>query len=408
MSERSPFAPSSIPDLPAIAGVDLFVAKSGETYQGRNDLLLVEFAQASTIAGVTTSSRTRAAPIDHCRAVFAGGKVRGLLVNAGNANAFTGDAGRNSVDSCAGAMAYRLGCQKNEIAIASTGVIGKELDHQSLIAAISREALQPADYLAAASSIMTTDTFPKLACSSAQIAGAPVAMAGIAKGAGMIAPNMATMLCFIFTDARLPASILQSCLQASIGPSFNAISVDGDTSTSDLCLIAATGRSDHGLPDDASDPILDSFKAALGQLCHRLAMQIIGDGEGVSKLIEVEIYGALNDDDARLAALSVINSPLVKVACAARDANWGRVVMAVGKSGAALERDRMAIDFGDVPVARNGRVVDEYDEARLTAYLQNPHLVIRIDLGLAGSGQAKLWGNDLTERYLAINGSYRS
>ncbi|MEM7071685.1 MAG: bifunctional glutamate N-acetyltransferase/amino-acid acetyltransferase ArgJ, partial [Pseudomonadota bacterium] len=365
---------------------------------------------SSVICGVTTQSKTRAPSIDHSRGVIAHGLVRGVMVNAGNANAFTGIEGANAVSRCALYLAQKIGSSKYEIAIGSTGVIGEKLEYDALLKCVDQLLNNPpkADFEMAAKAIMTTDTFAKGAYSEALLGSKKVKICGIAKGSGMIAPNMATMMAYIITDAVIDSKVMQRCLNGAVKKSFNAISVDSDTSTSDLCLCIATGKASNRLIDDFNDPHLDDFRQALEEVCFDLAMHIIGDGEGIGKLIEVCVRGAENRQAAQKIARSIIDSPLVKVAIGAGDANWGRVVMAAGKSGEAMERDRMCIYFGDHLVAENGSVCPSYVEADLQPYLEGDHIKITLDTGLGGQGCFTMWGNDLGTDYVAINGAYRS
>ena len=410
-SQRSPLAPVALPRLPEIAGVRLGVAESGVRYRGRSDLLVAVLDPETAIAGCFTISKTRSAPVDWDKANLAGGRARAMLVNAGNANAFTGARGVQTVASTVEALSRLLGCPKEEIFVASTGVIGEPLD-EALINAVLAPTIEKATgegWSAAAAAIMTTDTFPKAATASAEIGGYQVAINGIAKGSGMIAPDMATMLAFLFTDASLPAPVLQDLLTRSVDRSFNAITVDGDTSTSDTILLAATQKAGASIPglNDAADPRLRSFVRALDQVTLDLALQVVRDGEGAEKLIAITVTGAEHDRAARRIALAIGNSPLVKTAIAGSDANWGRIVMAVGKSGEAADRDKLQITIGGLSVAKNGMRDPDYDEAALTPHMQGREIDIAVDVGVA-RGQATVWTCDLTHRYIDINGSYRS
>jgi glutamate N-acetyltransferase / amino-acid N-acetyltransferase len=410
-SQRSPLAPVALPRLPEIAGVRLGVAESGVRYRGRPDVLVAVLDPGTAIAGCFTISKTRSAPVDWDKANLARGRVRAMLVNAGNANAFTGARGVQTVASTVEALSRLLGCPKEEIFVASTGVIGEPLD-EALINAVLAPTVENATgegWSAAAAAIMTTDTFPKAATASAEIGGHQVTINGIAKGSGMIAPDMATMLAFLFTDASLPAPVLQNLLTRSVDRSFNAITVDGDTSTSDTILLAATQKAGVPLPglNDAADPRLRSFIRALDQVTLDLALQVIRDGEGAEKLIAITVTGAEDDRAARKIALAIGNSPLVKTAVAGSDANWGRIVMAVGKSGEAADRDKLQIAIGGLSVAKNGMRDPDYDEAALTPHMQGREIDIAVDVGM-GRGRATVWTCDLTHRYIDINGSYRS
>jgi glutamate N-acetyltransferase / amino-acid N-acetyltransferase len=410
-SQRSPLAPAAFPRLPEIAGVRLGVAESGARYRGRPDVLVAVLDPGTAIAGCFTNSKTRSAPVDWDKANLARGRARAMLVNAGNANAFTGARGVQTVASTVEALSRLLGCPKEEIFVASTGVIGEPLD-EALINAVLAPTVEKASsegWSAAAAAIMTTDTFPKAATASAEIDGHQVSINGIAKGSGMIAPDMATMLAFLFTDASLPAAVLQNLLTRSVDRSFNAITVDGDTSTSDTILLAATQKAGVPLPglNDAADPRLRSFIRALDQVTLDLALQVVRDGEGAEKLIAITVTGAEDDRAARKIALAIGNSPLVKTAVAGSDANWGRIVMAVGKSGEAADRDKLQIAIGGLSVAKNGMRDPDYDEAALTPHMQGREIDIAVDVGM-GRGRATVWTCDLTHRYIDINGSYRS
>ena len=410
MDNRSPFAPERFPDLPAIPGVRLSTAATGMRYRGRPDLLLAALPPGTRAAGALTQSATRAAPVDWCRSVLERGQARGLLVNAGIANAFTGHDGDDAARRMAGLGAAALGCPEEEILIASTGVIGTRLPTDSIAAAMRdlTVGLRPEGWEDAARAIMTTDTFPKGAGAITDIDGTPIRLTGIAKGSGMIAPNMATMLGFLFTDATLPAALLKSLILEAVEASFNSITVDSDTSTSDTVLLLATAQTRHLPIQDSRDPALDRFRASLRALCIDLAQQIVKDGEGARKFITITVTGAANDGAARRIALAIANSPLVKTAIAGADANWGRVVMAVGKAGEHVERDRLAIAFGGIVIARDGSGLPNYDEAPVAAHLQGSHIDIDVDVGAGGTGTARVWTCDLTDRYIAINADYRS
>ena len=401
--------PEERPDLPDIGGVRIATARAGGRYGERDDLLLMLLNEGTTAAGVLTRSACSSAPVEWCRRQLPDGRARAVLVNAGNANAFTGAAGRETASATARAVAEAIGCLPEEVMLASTGVIGEPLDPAPIEAAVEAMGADaaPGRWWEAASAIMTTDTFPKAATRYAMIDGAPVTLAGIAKGSGMIAPDMATMLAFVATDAWLPAEVLQDCVEEAVGPSFNAITVDSDTSTSDTLLAFATGRARNAAIEAADDPRLIAFREALGALCLDLALQVVRDGEGASKLIEVHVTGAATDPSAKRIALSVANSPLVKTAVAGEDANWGRVVMAVGKAGEPADRDRLAIRFNDVRVAHEGRRDPDYSEEAASAVMRGSEITIGIDLGL-GPGEARVWTCDLTHGYVSINGDYRS
>ncbi len=410
-----PVSPLAVafPELGPVRGVRLAAGEAGIRYKGRTDLVLAAFAPGTRVAGVFTRNRCPGAPIDWCQAALAGGVARGLVVNAGNANVFTGKAGRATCDATAQAAADLLGCATSEIFLASTGVIGEVLPAQRITDALP--ALAPAltehGWEAAARGIMTTDTFPKGAVRHASIAGTDIVLQGIAKGSGMIAPDMATMLCFVATDASLPAATLQRLLSAAVARSFNRTTVDSDTSTSDTVLLFATGQAGNQTPDDAPDgapsPALAGFASALDALLLDLALQVVRDGEGAAKLVRIDVTGATSDLSAQRVAMAVANAPLVKTAIAGEDANWGRIVMAVGKSGEPADRDTLSIAIGGIWMARHGAVVDGYDEAPVVAHMRGRELSITIDLGL-GDGAGYAWTCDLTHGYIDINGSYRS
>ena len=373
-------------------------------------MLLALLAPGTQVAGVFTKSRTASAPVLWCQDKLKGGEARVLVVKSGNANAFTGKAGLDGVRDVANEASAVAGCRPQEVFMASTGVIGEPLPTSKIIRVLSDLARQTAagNWRAAADAIMTTDTFPKAATATANIDGVKVTINGIAKGSGMIAPDMATMLSFVFTDANLPASVLQECLSAGIGPSFNAITVDSDTSTSDTLMLFATGKGGkHAAIAKASDKNLTEFRRALDGLLLDLALQVVRDGEGAQKLIRIDVTSAESDGAAKRIALSVANSPLVKTAIAGNDANWGRIVMAVGKSGEAADRDLLKISFGGHVVAEKGMRAVKYNEATATKAVSGREVNIAIDLGL-GKGKARVWTCDLTHGYIDINGSYRS
>ncbi|MEA2781781.1 MAG: glutamate N-acetyltransferase / amino-acid N-acetyltransferase, partial [Rhodospirillaceae bacterium] len=362
------------------------------------------------IAGVLTRSLSSSAPVDWCRQALKGGKARAILVNSGNANAFTGRLGEASVRRCVAAAASGLGCRKEEIFVASTGVIGEPLPDERITKALPAlaEELAADCWADAAAAIMTTDTFPKVATRTARIGGVEVRINGIAKGSGMIAPDMATMLAFVATDAKLPASVLRSLLKSASGRSFNCITVDGDTSTSDTLLLAATGAgAKHPRIATAGDRQLADFRAKLDDLLIDLACQVARDGEGASKFITIDVTGAASDDAARRIGLAVANSPLVKTAIAGADANWGRIVMAVGKAGEKADRDRLKIAIGGVKVAARGQRVPDYEEAPVAAHMKGQEIAIAVDVGV-GRGRARVWTCDLTHGYIDINADYRS
>jgi glutamate N-acetyltransferase/amino-acid N-acetyltransferase len=406
----SPLAPKSFPHLPPLAGLRLATGAAGVRYKDRIDVLLATFAPDTQVAGVFTRSKTASAPVEWCRALLKAGTARALVVNSGNANAFTGHAGRAGVRAIADMTAAVVGCHANEVFTASTGVIGEPLPAERItrILGTLAETGAAGGWREAASAIMTTDTFPKLATATANIDGHKVTINGIAKGSGMIAPDMATLLSFVFTDANIPAPALQDMLSSGVRESFNAITVDSDTSTSDTLLLFATGKgAHHPSIAKANDKRLNEFRQKLDEVLLNLALQVVRDGEGARKLIRVDVTGAESDAAARRIAQSVANSPLVKTAIAGGDANWGRVVMAVGKAGEAADRDRLRIDFGGLVVAENGERAAAYNEAAATRAVSGREVAIGVDLGL-GSGKARIWTCDLTDGYIRINGSYRS
>lgn len=401
----SPLAPAAFPDLPVIGGVRFASLAAGVRYEGRSDVMLALLDPGTAVAGVFTRSATRAAPVLDCQAKIGGDPASGaaILVNAGNANAFTGARGQASVAEITAATAAATGVPQARVFTSSTGVIGEPLPHDRITAKLDEltAALDPGGIAAAARAIMTTDTFPKGAMRQIDVGGKPVTFAGIAKGSGMIAPDMATMLVYIFTDAQVDQGWLQSALGPLTDRTFNCITVDSDTSTSDTLLVAATGASGVDMTGD------DNFIAALETVMLDLALQVVRDGEGATKCVEIRVTGAGTDAEAKAHGLSIANSPLVKTAIAGEDPNWGRVVMAVGKSGAPADRDRLSIRFGDLPVAENGWVSPDYDEPAAAAYMKNQDIVIGVDIGL-GAGAATVWTCDLTHGYIDINADYRS
>ncbi len=399
--------------LPPLEGVRLAAAEAGIRYQGRKDVLLVLMPEGTRATGVLTQSKTASAPVDWCRAQLLHGNARALVVNSGNANAFTGYRGREAVEATVQMAARAAGCASEAVFVASTGVIGEPLEAGKFAGVLDRLAGEAVEgsFEDAARAIMTTDTYPKLATSSAMLGGVPVTINGIAKGAGMIAPDMATMLSFLFTDAPIAPPVLQALLRRHVATTFNAITVDSDTSTSDTLLLFATGTAaKRGAPAISSedDPAIADFSRALHALMEDLALQVVKDGEGLSKFVTIDVEGAESDAAARRIALAIANSPLVKTAFAGGDANWGRVVMAVGKAGEAADRDRLAIWFGDVQVAKDGLRAPDYSEEAATAHVQGREIVIRTDVGTGGAGRARVWTCDLTHGYININAEYRS
>ncbi|TVQ54759.1 MAG: bifunctional glutamate N-acetyltransferase/amino-acid acetyltransferase ArgJ [Rhodobacteraceae bacterium] len=416
IDQGSPFAPERFPTLPAVRGVRLAAAAAGVRYQGRLDVMLAEIAPGSAVAGVFTTSRTRAAPVLWCEARLAerraGERPDGplaFLANAGNANAFTGRNGAEGAERMAASGARAVGGEKQGVFVASTGVIGEPLPVERIVAVEAQLAagLAAGDWEHAARAIMTTDTFPKGAGAVVEIDGVDVRIAGFAKGSGMIAPDMATMLAFVFTDAAVAEPLLQKLLAEEADRSFNAITVDGDTSTSDTLLLAATGASGAPPIETTADPRLPAFREALASVLRDLAHLVVKDGEGATKFAAVTVTGAESERAARRIGLSIANSPLVKTALAGEDPNWGRIVMAVGKSGEAADRDRLSIRFGDILVAENGWVAPGYREADGAAYMKRAELEIVVDVGV-GDASATVWTCDLTARYVAINADYRS
>ena len=406
----SPLAPQHVPDMPEIAGVRLATGAAGIKYQGRTDVLFALFDKGTSVAGVLTRSKCPSAPVEWCRAKLRGGKARALVVNSGNANAFTGKTGRAAVAFTAKLASAAAGCKPADVFLASTGVIGEPLRASAFEGVLDRlaQGAAPGRFLDAAKAIMTTDTFPKVATAQAKLGGATVTINGIAKGAGMIAPDMATMLSFVFTDAPIAAPALQALLSGAVVDTFNAVTIDGDTSTSDTLLVFATGAAPNAPKiTKASDPRLKDFRKAFESVLANLSEQVARDGEGARKLVEIVVEGATSKKSARRIAMSIANSPLVKTAIAGEDANWGRVVMAVGKAGEPADRDRLSIWFGDTRVAHRGARDPGYDEAAVSDYMKAPEITLRVALGL-GKGRDRVLTCDLTKEYVAINGDYRS
>ncbi len=409
VSNISPLAPESFPEMPEIGGLRMAVYEAGVKYLDRTDVWLAEVIPGSTIAGVFTRSRTASAPVDWCRQMLPEGGVRAILVNSGNANAFTGVAGREAVERTANAVARELQCGAGSVFLASTGVIGEPLPADKIENCMTSLAarLGSDGWKQSAEAIMTTDTFPKAASARVKVGEKNVGIAGICKGSGMIEPDMATMLGFIFTDLAIDADTLQELLAELAQSSFNSITVDSDTSTSDTVLLVATGAAGNSVIVDSADPSLQDFREALRSVMVDLATQIVRDGEGASKFITIDVTGAENETAARVIAKSIANSPLVKTAIAGEDANWGRVVMAVGKAGELADRDKLSIAMGGVEIAAKGQRVDDYDESRVASHLRGSNIDIAVDVGI-GQGRARVWTCDLTEQYIRINADYRS
>ena len=406
----SPLAPKGFPAIKPVAGVRLSGRAVGLKPSGAKDLMLAELAKGTTIAGVLTRSRCPSAPVDWCRAILPKGRARAIVVNSGNANAFTGNAGDRVVTNTVAAAARLIGCRRDEIYIASTGVIGEPVPPDFIAGKLAqvRRGLGARAWRPAAEAIMTTDTFPKGASRTSKIGGAEVTISGFAKGSGMIAPDMATMLGFVFTDARLPAPVLQKLLRRAVDRSFNSITVDGDTSTSDTVLLCATGQTKRQPRiSRANDPALADFYRALEDVCTDLAQQIVRDGEGAQKFVTVNVRGAESKRAARVIGLAIANSPLVKTAIAGEDPNWGRIVMAVGKAGEKADRDRLSIAIGGIPITENGQLMPGYDEAPVARHMKGAEIDLSIDVDV-GRGRATVWTCDLTHGYITINADYRS
>jgi glutamate N-acetyltransferase / amino-acid N-acetyltransferase len=405
----SPLAPESFPDMPPVAGVRLGTAAAGIRYAGRTDVLIALLDKGTTAAGVFTRSKCPSAPVDWCRAHLKGAGATALIVNSGNANAFTGKSGRESTRLTAEIASKAIGCKPSDVFLASTGVIGEPLDATKFTAVMDGlvSGAVPGGWQAAAEAIMTTDTFPKGAAAMVRFGGTAVTICGIAKGAGMIAPDMATMLSFVFTDAAIAKSVLQNLLAKGVVDTFNAVTIDGDTSTSDTLMAFATGASGAPPITKPSDPRLPAFRKAFDAVLANLAEQVARDGEGARKLVEIVVEGAVSKNSARRIAMSIANSPLVKTAIAGEDANWGRVVMAVGKAGERADRDKLSIWFNGIRVAHKGERDASYDEAAVAAAMKKPEIMLKVALGL-GKGRDRVLTCDLTKDYVAINGDYRS
>ncbi len=411
-SAVSPLALTDVPEMPQIAGVRLATAAAGIRYKNRTDVLLAVLDPGTAVAGVFTKSKCPSAPVEWCRAKLKGGRARALVVNSGNANAFTGKTGKQSTAQTGAIAAKALGCKQDEVFLASTGVIGEPLDASKFDGVLDKLAddARPDGWMDAAKAIMTTDTFPKVATAQVKLGKAKVTINGIAKGAGMIAPDMATMLAFVFTDAPISPAALQALLKAGVEDSFNAVTIDGDTSTSDTLLAFATGdAAAYGAPkiSKASDVRLKAFVKAFNAVLADLAEQVARDGEGARKLVEIIVEGAVSKPSARKIAMSIANSPLVKTAIAGEDANWGRVVMAVGKAGEPANRDKLSISFNGIRVAKAGARDPSYNEKEVSAAMKSQTIQIKVALGL-GKGRDRVLTCDLTKEYVAINGDYRS
>jgi glutamate N-acetyltransferase/amino-acid N-acetyltransferase len=405
----SPLAPKSVPALAPLAGVTFAAHAAGIRYKVRSDLMVAVMDQGTTVGGVLTKSLTASAPVESCRAHLKGGSGRVLVVNAGNANTFTGRRGVADVEATVKAAASVFGCAASEVFVSSTGTIGVPLPVEKITTALPevKTKLGAGAWMDAAQAIMTTDTFPKVATRQAQIDGTSVTITGFCKGSGMIAPDMATMLAYVFTDAALAAPVVQDLIAKGADKSFNCVTVDSDTSTSDTLLMFATNTAKHAQITKADDPRLNAFRDALEALLIDLAQQVARDGEGATKFVEIRLTGAADNRAARRIALSIANSPLVKTAIAGEDANWGRIVAAVGKAGEKADRDKLTISFGGVAITRDGEIVPNYDETPVTAHMKGQEILIEVDVGV-GTGKAVVWTCDLTHGYIDINGSYRT
>ena len=410
MTAISPLAPARFPDMPPVPGVRLAAAEARLRYKGRPDLLLASFPPETTVAGTLTRSHTAAPPVHWCRALLGEGKgARALVVNAGNANAATGEQGHAAVRRTTESAAALVGCRADEVYVSSTGVIGEQLPVERLSAALPglHERLSDTAWPEAAAAIMTTDTYPKGATARAEIDGVPVVVNGIAKGSGMIAPNMGTMLAYVFTDANISAAALGPLVRRGVNRSFNAITVDGDTSTNDTCLLFATGAAGHRKIARAGDPRLESFRAALEAVLTDLAQQIVRDGEGATKLVAITVRGAASEAAARKLGLAIANSPLVKTAIAGEDPNWGRIVAVVGRAGVAFDQAQLAIWLGAERAAANGVADPGFDEPAAARHMKGQEVEIAVEIG-SGPGTATVWTCDLTHGYIEINADYRS
>jgi glutamate N-acetyltransferase/amino-acid N-acetyltransferase len=409
IEKTSPLAPEKFPDMPPVNGVLLGTAEAGVRYEGRTDLTVMQFAEGTTVAGVFTQNTMPGAPVTWCQDALtaSGGAARALVVKAGNANVFTAEEGMNACRAIADCTADALDCPTDQVMLSATGVIGEPLPYEKVTAILPDVPLAADGWADAADAILTTDTFPKGCTVETDIVGVPVRINGIAKGSGMIEPNMATMLAYVATDAALPVSVLDALLRETNEQSFNAITVDSDTSTSDTVLLFATGQVAHKSVTQAEDPALANFRQALQGLMTDLAQQIVRDGEGATKFISVQVRGAVSDASAKVIAKSIANSPLVKTAIAGEDANWGRVVMAVGKCGEPASPEALLVTFGGQPVTEHGKVRDGYDESVLDAHLSGQEIDLEVTVG-DGPGAATVWTCDLTHGYIEINADYRS
>ncbi len=411
--QTSPLAPDAFPAMSSVDGVRMAAAQCNVRYVNKTDVMLAVMEPGTTAAGVFTQSKTAAAPVDWCRDMLKGGNyqdgtIKALIVNSGNANAFTGRAGIAAVEKMAAATAEAAGCRQEDVFIAQTGVIGEPIEVDKITASLpGLKADLGSNWENAAQAIMTTDTYPKGASATADIGGTKVTIAGIAKGSGMIAPDMATMLAFVFTDAALPREVLQNLLADSADKSFNSITVDSDTSTSDTVLAFATGRVENPEIAFYDDRALQDFRAKFDGVMTDLAHQIVRDGEGAKKFITIKITGAEDDGAAKKIGMTIANSPLVKTAIAGEDANWGRVVMAVGKSGEKADRDKLTIAMGGIIIAELGQIADGYDEAPVAQHMKGQNIDIAVDVGIS-DGKATVWTCDLTHDYISINADYRT
>jgi glutamate N-acetyltransferase / amino-acid N-acetyltransferase len=405
----SPLAPKAMMAMPVVAGVELATCHSGVRYKDRDDLLLVRMPEGTSVAGVYTRSLTAAAPVDWCRKAEEKGKARALVVNAGHANAYTGRVGDEAVGAMTRAVSELVGCDADEVFVASTGIIGQPLNTQGLIAALQSMPAQMSvsGWQNAAKAIMTTDTFPKWASRTARIGEHVVTINGFCKGSGMIAPDMATLLGFVFTDAALPAPVLRTLLTRANLYSFNSITVDGDTSTNDTILMFATAAVQHPAIEDAGDTLLDDFKHALHELMSELAIMVVRDGEGARKLVKIDVTGAKDDAAARRIAMTIANSPLVKTAIAGEDPNWGRIIGAAGRAGEWLDKDKLALRLGGQLVTHEGGVHPAYSEQDAAAHMKGEEIDVALDVAV-GQGSARVWTCDLTHAYIDINADYRS